>query len=199
MAEDENYDKPSWSEKRARKETDSTLDDEPSQDEMDVDEDIQLLLPSRSRGKKRDRKEADSVVDEIPSDEDEQEKENRRKRRNKRKSDAVPAVRGTKRDRGSELEEDEVDEETKNATNKKRKGRKSKSATEVDEDRPPKYIPMDESSIKSKGRIVGEVWESNGTRYKMGPDGQRLIETLVKKSRPRFSMVSERVCTLNWC
>ena len=49
---------------------------------------------------------------------------------------------------------------------------------------------MDESITLSK-RVheIGEEWENNGVRYKIGPNGQRLRQALVKKARQKFVMV----------
>ena len=44
------------------------------------------------------------------------------------------------------------------------------------------------------GRRVGEEWESGGSKFKVGPNGQRLRETLIKQSRSRFPMVSQVPC-----
>lgn len=194
---DEFDDEDQSSEKRARNESldDSTLDDELSQDDMEVDENAPPEDKSVSRGKKRDRYEAGSVLEgesDILLDEDEQEKARKYKRRNKRKSDAA-IIRGKKRDRGVDPEDGEDDADV-GKLSKKKKGRKSKAA---DEDEKESELSLDDaSSVKSKAREVGEIWESNGVRYKMGADGQRLIEALVKKSRQKFSMVSCQILSL---
>ncbi|KAH6888782.1 hypothetical protein BKA70DRAFT_1460717 [Coprinopsis sp. MPI-PUGE-AT-0042] len=58
-----------------------------------------------------------------------------------------------------------------------------------------KGVPEDAElwSISSSGRRprkrqIGEEWESNGIRYKIGPNGQRLRQALVKKARSKFTM-----------
>ncbi|KAG6854369.1 hypothetical protein C0991_007874 [Blastosporella zonata] len=51
---------------------------------------------------------------------------------------------------------------------------------------------MDESQPSSaRGRprrSIGDEWESNGVKYKIGSNGQRLRQTLVKKERQKFHM-----------
>jgi len=53
-------------------------------------------------------------------------------------------------------------------------------------------IPVD-SPVSSdplcKGKKIGEEWEVSGVRYKVGPNGDRLRLSLVKKERSKFIMV----------
>ncbi|KAF8204604.1 hypothetical protein BJ912DRAFT_1051955 [Pholiota molesta] len=44
------------------------------------------------------------------------------------------------------------------------------------------------TSVRMRGRNVGDEWESNGVRYKIGPNFQRLRQALVKKARQKFVM-----------
>lgn len=172
--------------KRARKspQDDGTLSDDII-DDMDIDEygDVVTDLPAHVRGKKRDRGEAGSTF----GDEDEDasveldDKARRRKRRNKRKSDA-DASRGTKRDRDADVAGDAFVKASKN-----KRGRKSQT---MDEEDKASDVSMDDASARPVKREIGDEWENNGVRYKLGLNGQRLRQDLVKRSRQKFNMVS---------
>ncbi|KZT42956.1 hypothetical protein SISSUDRAFT_1058095 [Sistotremastrum suecicum HHB10207 ss-3] len=44
-----------------------------------------------------------------------------------------------------------------------------------------------------QGRRIGEVWEINNQKFKVGPDGDRLRHALVKKLRKKYDMPKESV------
>ncbi|KAF8897910.1 hypothetical protein BD779DRAFT_408507 [Infundibulicybe gibba] len=195
-------------EKRARK---VSLEKNPQvvilDDDMEIDEEDDNLpeLKSISRGKKRDRAEAGSTfggddedsAPEVEHEDDAKAERRRRKRRTvaKRKSDIGGSVRGQKRDRGvsGEDSEGESDGGAHAHISRKKRGRKSKHSTARDDEeqrRNGSDISMDDSqaSTRSKNRRVGDEWESNGTKYKIGPNYQRLQQALVKKARQKFTM-----------
>ncbi|KAF8958467.1 hypothetical protein BDZ97DRAFT_1442121 [Flammula alnicola] len=172
---------------------------------MDVDDeeaDELTELKSTTRGKKRDRAEAgstfggddDESADELEAD-DSKARRRRRKRRTvaKRKSEASYA-RGKKRERDGEGDlSDEGSEESSLETksSRKKRGKRSSHVDRRDHDQASKSdISMDESttSTKSKVRNIGDEWESNGIKYKIGPNAQRLRQALVKKARQKFVM-----------
>ncbi|KAG6891716.1 hypothetical protein C0992_010119 [Termitomyces sp. T32_za158] len=170
-------------------------------EDMDIDEDEDEIsaLPSLSRGKKRDRAEAGSTFggdDEDDGDHEidlEKARHRHRKRRTyaKRKSDASVSARGTKRDR--ELAEGDSESENEGnmslKTSRKKRGKKAARAPQPD-DR--SDVSMDESLASSsrsrQRRNIGDEWESNGVKYKAGPNGQRLRQTLIRKERQKFPM-----------
>ncbi len=166
-------------------------------DDMDVDEELEDEiddLPSVQRGKKRDRAEAGSTFggDDDESgpehDTDFKSKRRRRKRTSVGKSDPALGTRGHKRDRdlGDDESEIETDNETSHISRKKRGKRASLQDDELSEH----STTRSQTSSGSLNRKIGEEWNSNGIRWKLGPNGQRLRQALVKKTRQRFSMVS---------
>jgi len=170
-------------------------------DNMDIDDeelDEITELTSRSRGKKRDRAEAgstfggdddDSAAEHEPED-DVKARRRRRKRRTvaKRKSEASHA-RGKKRDR--DTDDEKSDQETEDGLQGKvsRKKRGKRESDRHDASR--SDVSMDESINSTRGivRAIAEEWESNGIKYKVGPNGQRLRQALVKQARQKFVMV----------
>lgn len=187
--------------KRARKVSqEKTRQSHVIDDNMDIDEEVDEVTELRSRacGKKRDRTEAgstfggddeDSAVELEPED-DIKARRRRRKRRTvaKRKSEASHA-RGKKRDRDSD--DDRSDQESEDASQGKvsRKKRGKRGSDRHDKDYASRSdISMDES-IRGKVRVIGEEWESNGIKYKVGLNGQRLRQALVKQARQKFVMV----------
>jgi len=190
--------------KRARKVSSTEV---APQDDMDVDDEeadeITELKPTL-RGKKRDRAEAGSTFggDEENSDldveaaEGEEKSRRRRKRRTvaKRKSEAS-FIRGRQygmngEDEHSEKQSDE-DSPGRISARRKRKSKRTSDAVRRNHEYAASDVSMDESttSTKSKVRNIGDEWESNGIKYKIGPNGQRLRQTLVKKARQKFIMV----------
>lgn len=176
-------------------------------DDMEIDDneadDEVAELKSISRGKKRDRAEAGSTFggdDEESVYEAEIEddiKRRRRKRRTvgKRKSDAGSSSRGKKRDR--DVEEGDSDVESVDGdllkVSRKKRGKRSASTSLLDEEerRGGSDLSMDESqtsSSRGRGRRIGDQWESNGVMFKIGPNGQRLRQALIKKARQKFNM-----------
>ncbi|KAG6830501.1 hypothetical protein H0H92_000342 [Tricholoma furcatifolium] len=172
-------------EKRPRK---VSLDTSPPllSEDMDIDEaaDEVGALNSSYRGKKRDRAEAGSTFggdDEDDSSGHEEDSEKRRRRHRKRRT---YAKRKSDAGRG-DSDGEHVDNTTLKASHKK--GKKSSRVSQQDDQ---SDISMDESpsSRVRPRRSVGDEWESNGVKFKVGPNGQRLRLTLVKKERQKFSM-----------
>ena len=203
--------------KRARKVSLENAPSHQSDDDMEIDEneddDEVAELKSISRGKKRDRAEAGSTfggddedsAHEVEAEEDSKARRRRRKRRTvgKRKSDAGSSLRGQKRDR--DIEEDDSDFEGVNGgllkVSRKKRGKRSASTSLQDEEegRGGSDLSVDESqasSSRERGRRIGDEWESNGVMFKIGPNGQRLRQALIKKARQKFNMVgvSNRPC-----
>lgn len=159
-------------------------------------------LRSAYRGKKRDRAEAGSTFggdDEESEPEVDNSKARRRHRKRrtvaKRKSEAT-YTRGKKREREGELDNSDLasedDSSPDKSTARKRRGRRS--SHKDDEDRLARSdISMDDSTVSTRSRIrnIGDEWESNGVKYKIGPNGQRLRQALVKKARHKFVMVCQ--------
>jgi hypothetical protein len=210
--------------KRARK---VSLENAPlyHNDNMEIDDDEAddevAELKAISRGKKRDRAEAGSTfggddedsVHEAEIEDDVKARRRHRKRRTvgKRKSDAGSSLRGKKRDRDvgdgdSDLES--LDGELLKVSRKKRGKRSASTSLQDDEERRAgSDLSMDESQTSSRrgrGRRIGDEWESNGVMFKIGPNGQRLRQALIKKARQKFSMVRFSRCryfhhSLNLC
>lgn len=173
-------------------------------DNMDIDDeelDEITELTSRSRGKKRDRAEAgstfggddDDSTAEVEPEDDIKARRRRRKRRTvaKRKSEASHA-RGKKRDR--DTDDEKIDEESQDGSQAKvsRKKRGKRGFHRYDNDHASRSdVSMDESIHSNRGKVraIGEEWESNGIKYKIGPNGQRLRQALVKQARQKFVMV----------
>jgi hypothetical protein len=167
-------------------------------DDLDGDGDEvaeQESMP-RTRGRKRDRAEAASTV----GAEDEEIDQNTLKRKRptiaKKKSDGSTgnAIRGQKRDRDSEsVESDEGRGDDIRWERTKRKGKKTRPSTSPWDDR--SDLSDDDSPFVEdsfRGKRIGETWDVNGVSYKLGADGRRLRQALVKKARSRFTMVGHR-------
>ena len=149
------------------------------------------------RGKKRDRAEAGSTFggddEEIEVGVDGKASRRRRKRKmvSKRKSEAYTAqIRGTKRDRdassnGSDDEDEDFNHSKKNSRMKR--GKRDQHGGENSDESVNGSLVSGESYVK--GRRIGEEWDVNGVLYKVGLNGQRLRQALVKKARNRFPMV----------
>ncbi|KAG6856783.1 hypothetical protein H0H87_000751 [Tephrocybe sp. NHM501043] len=167
-------------------------------EDMDVDDeegDDIGALRSSVRGRKRDRAEAGSTFggdeDNSSHEVDSEEARHHRKRRTyaKRKSDTGASSRGRKRDRDLGDDSEVENEATLKASRKKRGKRGSLAAQQDDRS----DVSMDDS-VASSARVgrpkrsIGDEWENNGVKYKVGPNGQRLRQTLVKKERQKFSM-----------
>ncbi|KAK7062085.1 hypothetical protein R3P38DRAFT_2833343 [Favolaschia claudopus] len=173
--------------KRARKvreNPDVFMTSDDGADEMDVDA---TESPAYTvRGKKRD------AVSSFEGEEDDEEqaKKTKRKRRSSGKIKSAPAPsssRGQKRDRDGEEEEGSEGEDGTPATSKgssrktKKRGKKTKEVREDDDEEAG-------DASKGKARAIGDQWESNGVLYKIGANGQRLRQALVKKAARRFTM-----------
>ncbi|KAH9918176.1 uncharacterized protein BXZ73DRAFT_80643 [Epithele typhae] len=146
---------------------------------MNEDEDEELL-ENATRGKKRDRAEADSAFggdDSLVEDDD---KPQRRRRRRTVPSTEPSSNRGQKRSRGVESVESDGSGSERPARRggPKKRGKRSQTGAHSND-------PL------CKGRRIGEEWESHGILFKVGPNGQRLRQALVKKSKSRFSMPSD--------
>lgn len=161
----------------------STADEE---DEMEVDEVHEM--PTIRRGKKRDRVEAGSTFggdDESVADDAIGERSQHRRKRRNRKSGAPH--RGRKRGRGVDSSESESEEDSRRTAGKASRRRQNRS------DHSEGDALMDDAQISKDprcgGRRVGEEWEAPGAKYKVGKDGKRLIQALVRAPRPLFHMV----------
>ena len=185
--------------KRARKFSLEKSLHEDERMEVDEEDDDVPELSSIVRGKKRDRAEAGSTFggddDYSVLEHEEGAKARRRKRQtvSKRKSDAGSLSRGKKRDRDIEIGSDDDNEnEALSKLSRKKRGKRHSHANTPDEDqRSTSDVSMDESlaSTRSRARRIGDEWESNGVKYKIGPNGQRLRQALVKEARHKFVMV----------
>lgn len=207
VGDEEEYDDIQQSQRaRDKRPRNISLDKPTEHMEVDDDEDDDEITELKSvvRGKKRDRAEAGSTFggdddDSAPENEDDAKARRRRRKRrtvSKRKSDAGSSLRGQKRDRemdGSASDYASDDDKMLRVSRKKR-GKKAASQPRHDEDdehRAPSDVSMDESqaSTRSRHRRIGDEWESNGIKYKIGLNGQRLRQALVKKARQKFTMV----------
>jgi len=192
--------------KRARKvsqEADHSMDvDEEEEDEI-------TELKSVYRGKKRDRAEAgstfggdddDSAV-EHEAEDDSKARRRRRKRRTvvKRKSEATYLRDKRAQHNGDEELSEESDDTSPSKVSTQRRKSKRSSLGRHQRERSKSDVSMDESitSTRTKVREIGDEWESNGVKYKIGLNGQRLRQALVKKARQKFVMVGFllRMCT----
>lgn len=175
--------------KRLRKVSRSKSQNLVDPDQEMEDADIAHDLPSIPRGKKRDRGEAGSVFggDESVLGEDEGKPRRYTRRRTASHKKTSVSSRGQKR--GREIV-DSLDSDEESAKPMKRTMRQRRSQQFSDDS----DLSMDDGLLSHdplcKGRRIGEEWEVNGILYKVGPNGQRLRQALVKRSRSRFSMVS---------
>lgn len=165
--------------KRARKVSIDRSPQSPEEDmvdEEDEEDDADIAV----RGKKRDRTEAGSTFGGDDSLMDDDEKPRRRRKRTVSNKFGQSSSRGQKRGRDLQsYDSDNSDAEIpKRKSTRKKRGRRSQD----------EFAPLSTDS-SCKGRRIGEEWESNGIRYKVGPNGQRLRQALVKKSRSLFAMV----------
>ncbi|KAL7282294.1 hypothetical protein ACG7TL_003764 [Trametes sanguinea] len=155
---------------------DYDMEDDEQEDELDDH-------PSIARGKKRDRAEAGSTFggDDAAIDDDEKPQRQRRRRTVSTKLSQASS-RGQKRvrDLDSYDSDDSQVERPKRESTRKKRGKRSED----------EVLPVSNDPL-CKGRHIGEEWECNGIRYKVGPNGQRLRQELVKKSRSRFPMPSD--------
>lgn len=178
-------------------ESGSTPDDDHGMDMDSGEGDEVSELRDIPRGKKRDRAEAGSTFggddEEIDVGADGKASRRRRKRKmvSKRKSEAYAAqIRGTKRDRdASSNESDEEDDDFKYSKKNLRtkRGKRNQHEEENSDDSVNGSLVSRESYVK--GRRIGEEWEVNGVFYKVGLNGQRLRQALVKRARNKFPMV----------
>ncbi|EMD40868.1 hypothetical protein CERSUDRAFT_111442 [Gelatoporia subvermispora B] len=176
--------------KRARKVSHETYhgDTDHSMDSDDDQLDDEMEADAPFRGRKRDRVEAGSSFggdDSFLGEEDEKARRHR-KRRTLGHRKAEPTSRGKKRSRAAESDESDGEQSDRPRKQASRRKRGKRSPGLVDED----DMDVDEISQDPlcKGRHVGEEWESHGTRFKVGLNGQRLRLELVKRSRTRFPM-----------
>jgi len=147
--------------------------------------------PTTPRGKKRDRGDAASTFggdeDSLMDDSDDKHKRNRRRR-----TVSTRKPRGQKRGRESHAFESGSDGEVEfSSTRRSRKKRGKKAVAEEDS---PFFEPPYSTDPLCKGRQVGEEWEIGGTKYKVGPNGDRLQQALVKRKRPKYKMVCADPC-----
>lgn len=146
------------------------------------------LVLRATRGKKRDRAEAGSTFggDDLAAEDEEDQHRSHRRRRVVSTKKATSNLRGRKRGREIESPDsaDDSDSPSKRAVRQKR----GKRNPRVDE-----WTSSDDGMVSTdplcKGRRIGEEWQTNGVKFKVGPNGQRLRQALVKKPRSRFPMV----------
>ena len=138
------------------------------------------------RGKKRDRGDAASTFggdeDSLLDDSDDKHKRNRRRR-----TVSTRKPRGQKRGRESHAFESGSDGEVESSSvrgSRKKRGKKAVAQEDL-----PFFEPPYSTDPLCKGRRVGEEWETGGTKYKVGPNGDRLQQALVKRKRPKYKMV----------
>lgn len=179
--------------KRARKgPTDADHSMDVDIDDEEADEVSELR--SAARGKKRDRAEAGSTFggdDDESADEVEADGNSKARRRRKRRTVAK------RKSEASYLRSKKGDEEATEASSpdqkavRAKRGKRASHGAPRDHDGIKDDVSMDGSttSNRSKVRSVGDEWESNGIRYKIGPNYQRLRQALVKKERQKFLMV----------
>ena len=157
-------------------------------DENERDDRLMELDPV-SRGKKRDRAEAGSTFggdEESPLT-----GQGRRKtRRQKRKSDMSDFLdesflsRGTKRNFEVESTLDSDDDGSPRHSKMSRGlGRHASDSSDMSLDG-----PVVEASCGN--RRIGEEWHSNGVTFRVGQDGRRQRQVLLRRRRSLFSMVS---------
>jgi hypothetical protein len=174
---------------------DEEEDEELEDEQMGSSDDEVSELPTIRRGKKRDRAEAGSTFggdDGTDDDEARGKSDRQRKRRTVnggRRSDVHP--RGTKRDRDSDAESWSEDEGVRTKNSRKKRGKPFKA---IYTDGSPSDTSMEDGDYSTDvlcgGRRIGEEWEVNGVHFKVGPNGDRLRQALVKKARSRYNMVS---------
>lgn len=173
--------------KRARKISRDQTPEELLHEPMEEDAEPLSDSVQSPRGKKRDRGE-DGLGDEDSGHGDSDEKHRRRRQRRHVSGKKIP--RGQKRGRDLHTVESESESEfDQSSIRRSRKKRGKQTASSDDED-----ISMDDAPVSldplCKGRVIGEEWELGGTRYKVGPNGDRLRQSLVKRKRPKYPMVS---------
>ncbi|KAF9480721.1 hypothetical protein BDN70DRAFT_598634 [Pholiota conissans] len=221
--------------KRARKvsKADSSMDVDAYDEEADDVPDLRHI--ESVRGKKRDRAEAGSTFGGDDEDEEagsagefENDKARRRRKRRTvgRKSDVPSSARGKKRDRSDEFSGNEFSGESSperraSASRNRKKGKRGsllpgqaqalRRERRQGEEEGGSDISMDGSvstSVRMNGRNVGDEWESNGIKYKVGPNFQRLRLALVKKATQKYPMPKDsqhpdrdanlQVCVEKW-
>ncbi|KAL5530521.1 hypothetical protein ACEPAF_6779 [Sanghuangporus sanghuang] len=162
--------------KRARrqsKKVEEVIDVDENGEHMDVDPIL--------RGKKRDRTEADSS---FGGDDELAGSRSRKTRRQGRKSnlsadlDSATPKRGTKR---SYEGESTLGSEDGSKSPRKRGKHTPKESHDAS-------VAESMSDASCAGRSIGEEWHANGVTYKVGPDGQRLRQVLLRKRASRYSM-----------
>lgn len=173
---------------------------------MDIDDDDEEMdditeLKPISRGKKRDRAEAGSTFgaddDDSGAEHEDGSKLRRRRRKRrtvaKRKSEASYLLNKKRQRDGDEdvSDDSEGSSPSKLSSNTRKRGKRSSAVNRREYERQRSDVSMDESltSNRSRHRDIGDEWESNGVRWKIGLNGQKLRLALVKKARQRFTMV----------
>lgn len=178
--------------KRPRRISRRTQDLLLDQEDQERGDKLMDLDDALSRGKKRDRAEAGSTFggdDDSPTTRG---RKTRRKRRSTANAEAATEaeLRGTKRvhDVESTLDSDEDDRVSRTKSVRKR-GKHiitdGDSSTDMSLDGP--VVTIEPSCA---GHKIGDEWVVNGQVFKVGSNGKRLRQVLVKKRRSRYSMVS---------
>lgn len=164
--------------KRARRQS-QKHGDSPEAEHMDMD--------NLSRGTKRDRADAESSFGDESSG-----RKNRKTSRHAQPAvdsvdsgSATNGIRGLKRSFETEstigsAEEDELSPVRHSASRKR--GKHAGVA--------PTIVEVDPAC---GGRQIDEEWQANGLTFKVGTDGCRLRQVLIKTRRSLFSMVSNRI------
>ena len=158
------------------------------EDDVMVDARVDVMDESHTspRGKKRDRGDAASTFggdeDSLMDDSDDKHKRNRRRR-----TVSTRKPRGQKRGRESHAFESGSDGEVEFSSTRGSRKKRGKQAVVLDDSSP--FEPPYSTDPLCKGRRVGDEWEIGGTKYKVGPNGDRLQQALVKRKRPKYKMV----------
>ncbi|THH29144.1 hypothetical protein EUX98_g5062 [Antrodiella citrinella] len=171
------------SSKRLRKVSRGKVQEVVDHEMEDADDAYDLL--SIPRGKKRDRGEVGSVFDGDESIVEEEEDKPRRHTRRRVVSHKKTSVSSRGQKRGADAFESDEEGNAKpvKRTMRQRRGQQTSEDSDGSED-----DGMVSHDPLCKGRRIGEEWEVNGIFYKVGPNGQRLRQALVKRSRSRFPM-----------
>lgn len=158
--------------------------------EMDVEEVPAPFDSELSKGIKRDREELESTPDSGADETDESPQPRRiRQRREPAEKKEVRSDANKAHKRRHSLEESTASEGKDKAdahvSKHRRKVVLGHDTTESEAEDVKDYSE-DPACV---GRKVGEVWEVNGQTFKVGLDGERLRQVLVKQLRSKFPMV----------
>ncbi|KAH6914669.1 hypothetical protein BKA70DRAFT_552551 [Coprinopsis sp. MPI-PUGE-AT-0042] len=156
------------------------VDEDEYDDDDDEDEVPEITWPTV--GSKRGRADAASTFGDDSENEDDTKslRRHRKKRQmGSRRHSSIGGIFDSKK-RGREDDEPTPSE----AGTVPRRSKKNKKGVPEDAE----LWSISSSGRRPRKRQIGEEWESNGIRYKIGPNGQRLRQALVKKARSKFTM-----------